>query len=104
MTAFIIWCIFYGLFIIIGIRCLFAKKPVGFWANSEVPEIKDVKKYNRAMCILWVSFGVIMILLGLPLLAGQNSPWCLITLFGALFAAIILMVIYVLVIEKKYKK
>lgn len=99
MAAFIIWCIISCLFIGIGISCLFAKRAVGFWANSKVPEIKDVKKYNRAMCIFWILFGAIMMLLGLPLLAGQNSALALISCGGVVMEIIISMIVYTLYIS-----
>ena len=38
-------------------------------------EVKDRKKYNAAVGKLFSVFGIVFILLGLPLLAGQNSPW-----------------------------
>lgn len=41
-------------------------------------------------------------LLGLPLLAGDNSPLIVITLLGSLADIVALMAVYVLVIEKKY--
>lgn len=104
MVGYLIWCLTSCLFLGIGISCLFAKKTTGFWANSKVVEIKDVKKYNRAMCRLWVSFGIIMILLGLPLLDGQNSALVLISVGGVVLEIIISMIVYTFVIEKKYRK
>ena len=38
-------------------------------------EVKDRKKYNAAVGKLFSVFGLVFILFGLPLLAGQNSPW-----------------------------
>ena len=104
MIAFIIWCLISCIFIGIGISCLFSKKPAGFWANAEAPEVTDIKKYNRAMCKLWCAFGIIMMLSGIPLLDGQNSPLVFITVFGILLEIVGLMIVYVLVIEKKYRK
>ena len=104
MIAFIIWCLISCIFIGIGISCLFSKKPTGFWANAEAPEVTDIKKYNKAMCKLWCAFGIIMMLLGIPLLDGQNSPLVFITVFGILLEIVGLMIVYVLVIEKKYRK
>lgn len=104
MEGFIIWCIVGCVFFVIGISCLFSKKATGFWANAETPEIADVKKYNRAMFKLWFAFGIIMILLGIPLLKGQNSPLIVLTIVGMFVEVIVFMVIYVLVIEKKYRK
>lgn len=104
MVAFIIWCLVGCLFLGIGVSCLFAKEATGFWANAETPEIADVKKYNRAMSKLWFAFGIIMIVLGIPLIYGQNSPLLILTIVGLFVEVIVFMVIYVLVIEKKYRK
>lgn len=104
MIAFIIWALVACIFIIIGISCLFAKNATGFWANADVFEVNDVKKYNRAMAKLWCSFGVIMILIGIPLLDETNTALVMLSVFGIIIEIIALMIIYVLVIEKKYKK
>lgn len=104
MAGFVILCLVAGIFIGIGISCLFAKKATGFWANVKRPEVTDVKKYNRAMCVLWCVFGIVMIPLGLPLLAGQNSPLAVISILGLPAETIGLMVIYVCVIERKYRR
>ena len=48
MIGFIIWSLF-GVFIIgLGIKDMFSKNLVGFWANTETIKVKDVKGYNRA--------------------------------------------------------
>ena len=48
MIGFIIWSLF-GVFIIgLGIKDMFSKKPVGFWANTETIKVKEVKGYNHA--------------------------------------------------------
>lgn len=132
MVAFIFWSICGCAIFLWGIYCIFSKKqvPFGFWANMETPRsqddrgktsphfnaaaqqaapikqepVSDVKKYNRAVGLLFCFFGVVFILLGTPLLAGQNSPWIIISILGAMFEAIFAMVIYVLVIEEKYRK
>ena len=56
------------------------------------------------MAKLFCIYGIVLFGLGLPLLAGQNSPWILISVLGVMFATITAMVIYTTVIEKKYKK
>ena len=106
MVAFIIWAICGLFFVGMGIFDLFSKKekPFGFWANAETLQIENVKAYNRALGILWIVYGVLFILLGLPLFAGQNSPYILLSILGVMFLSIGAMVVYVTVIEKKYKK
>lgn len=89
-----------GLYLIYGTR----KTIFGFWANVETFPVEDVKGYNRALGKLWCGYGVIFILLGVPLLAGQNSAYALISILGTVFATLGLMLVYVLRIEPKYKK
>ena len=106
LIAFIIWSILGVLFIVMGIYDLNSKKarPFGFWANAEVAAIEDVKGYNRALGKLWCVYGVLFILIGLPLLDGQNSGSIIISILGAMFISIAAMVAYVVGIEPKYRK
>lgn len=106
LTAFIIWAIIGGLFIIMGICILSSKKakPFGFWANAEMTSIKDTKGYNRALGILWCVYGVIFVLMGVPLLDGKNTGMLIITILGTMFISIGAMVAYVVSIESKYHK
>ena len=106
LYAFLIWLALSACFVIMGIYNFFSKKKsaFGFWANAKVFEVTDVKAYNRALGKLWCVFGVVLALLGLPLLYGQNSPYILLTMLGAMLEAIAAMVVYVTVIEKKYRK
>lgn len=106
MIGFVIWALCGGLFVGIGINSFHAKKPVGFWANVKAlsaDEITDVRAYNKAMGKMWCIFGAVFILLGVPLLTGQNSPWVILSMLGALFSVIALVVIYMR-IERKYRK
>ena len=106
LMAFIIWAIMGVLFIVMGIYDFASKKakPFGFWANSEVASIEDVKGYNRALGILWCVYGVLFILIGLPLLDRQNSGLIMIPILGAMLISIAVMVAYVVGIEPKYHK
>ncbi len=70
---------------------------MGFWANAKMFEVTDIRKYNAAI-------GKLFIALGIPLLLEQNSAWILLSTFGVMAEVIFIMIIYVLVIEKKYKK
>ena len=103
MMAFIIWAIIGLIFVGIGVLAFFSKKPMGFWANAEMFQVSDIRKYNRTMGIMWCIFGVVFALLGLPLLAGENSPYIMLSVVGVMLEVIAFMVIYVLVIEKKYR-
>lgn len=102
MIGFMSWVLVGLLFIVIGVVDCFAKKPVGFWSNGNIPQISDVKRYNKAVGKLYCVFGVLFIPLGLPLLAGQNEPVVFISLVGAFVWVIALMLIYELGIVRKY--
>lgn len=104
--AFGIWCLISGLFILLGIYSFLSKKEVafGFWANAETFPVNDVKAYNRAMGKLWCVFGVVLAVLGLPLLKGQNTAFILLSVLGVMAEAIITMGVYTIIIEKKYRK
>lgn len=103
IIGFIIWVIV-GLFLIgIGISDFFSKKAVGFWANVEVEQITDVRKYNYAVGKLFIAYGVIFILLGTPMLSKQNSALILLSILGVMVETITIMIIYTQVISKKYR-
>lgn len=103
MVAFIIWSVIGVIFMILGISSFFAKRAVGFWANAPIPEIEDTKHYNYAVGKLWIVFGLVMILLGIPLLCGQNSPYIFISVIGLMYEIIGIAIVYSR-IEKKYRK
>lgn len=104
LIGFIIWCIPGGFLIALGIHAFCAHKPVGFWANAEMFEVTDVRGYNRATGKLFLAYGIGFLLLGFPLLPGQNPIWMLLSVVGVMVESIAAMVVYTVVIEKKYKK
>ena len=106
LLAFFIWLVIGLLFVGMGTHALFSKKaqPMGFWANAKMFEVTDVRKYNAAMGKLFIIYGIVFIILGLPLLSGENSADLILTMFGVMAETIVMMAIYTVVIEKKYKK
>ena len=107
VIGFVIWalvsCFFigYGIYLI----CSDREVPVGFWANvKEPPQVTDVKSYHKALGKLFCGYGIIFLLLGLPMLGGQNNVGLIFTILGALWASIGLAIIYSTVILKKYQK
>lgn len=106
--GFIIWVLCGMLFIVEGIYCINSKKEVafGFWANAKTPpiEVNNIKAYNKALGKLWCAYGFVLILLGIPLLGEQNSPLIIITLVGVILELIIVMAVYTIKIEGKYRK
>ncbi len=105
MLAFLIWVALGTVFVGYGICICFSKKqkPFGFWANVEQFQVNDVKGYNHALGKLFMVFGIVFVLLGIPMQQGQNSGGIIISILGTMFLVILIMGIYTTVIEKKYK-
>ena len=103
LLGFVMWCAVGGFFLGMAVYGWFAKKPVGFWANTEMFEVTDVRKYNRELARLFCVFGVVMIGLGIPILVGDPA-WIMLSVVGVMAETIAAMVVYCLVIEKKYRK
>ena len=104
VTAFILWCLCFLLTAALGISCFFLKKPVGFFANLQQFPVQDVKKYNRACGKLWILYSLLGMAAGLPLLGTQNSAWVLLSVLAVFADTLALILIYILVIERKYRK
>lgn len=102
MIGFIIWALVGVMIIGLGIKDLFAKKPVGFWANIKTMKVNNVKEYNRATGTLFILYGAVFILLGIPLLEGQNTPFILLSVVGIMVETIAIMAFYSLFVTKKY--
>jgi hypothetical protein len=106
IAAFVIWSIMGLMFIGLGIYNIHAdtQRPFGFWANARPFEVTDVKAYNKALGKLWIVFGAAFMVLGLPLLGGQNSAGIILSILGCMVLSIAAMVVYVVVIEPRYRK
>ena len=106
LAGFIIWALCGAAIIGLGISACYAKsaQPFGFWSNVKVFEVTDLKAYNKAVGKLFMVYGSVFILLGLPFFAGQNNAWLVLTILGVAFSGIVAMVVYVTVIEPKYRK
>ncbi len=101
LIGFFIWSIVALVFVGIGISVWRAKEPVGFFTGVEPPKVKNAKKYNHAVSILWFSYAVLLEILGLPLLfLKQNSPGFVISILGTVFISIGLAVAYNLILSK----
>ena len=106
LWAFIIWAIVGVVFIVMGIYDMNSKnvKPFGFWANAETVPIEDVKGYHRALGILWCVYGILFVLVGLPLLSVNHSWLIVLSVLGVMFISIGAMIAYTIGIEPKYRK
>ena len=102
--AFAIWTALSVLMACIGIFTYRSKKPVYFFANDSAPlNVEDVKGYNHALAKLWFVYAVLLFLCGLPLLSG-NKVLTIVTMLGTVFSTLILIGVYVMKIESKYRK
>ena len=102
MIGFIIWALAGAFLAGMGISAFFSKKPVSFWANVKPIKVDNVKEYNRATGLLFIIYGVVFILLGLPLIKDPNSPLILLSTVGVMFETIVMMAVYSVCIVKKY--
>lgn len=105
IMGFVIWVICGLLFVGIGIYDYRSKKQVGFWANFDVPEVEDVIGFNKAVGKLFITYGVVFILIGIPLIPSifyKNVLLVFIPIIGTVFETIWLMVYFVMKIEKDY--
>lgn len=105
IMGFVIWVICGLLFVGIGIYDYRSKKQVGFWANFDVPEVEDVIGFNKAVGKLFITYGVVFILIGIPLIPSifyKNMLLVFIPIIGTVFETIWLMAYFVMKIEKDY--
>ena len=104
IIGFVIWAIGGVIIIGLGISAYFFKKSGWLLGKHKPISINDIAGYNRAVGKLFVIYGVILIALGLPLLSGQNSPFILLSVLGVMIETIVIMAVYSLCIERKYKE
>ncbi len=103
IIGFVIWSITAVLFLGIGLWSRKSEKAVGFFSNTNPPEVTDTAKYNKAVSVIWFAFAIILELLGLPLLfLKQNSSLFIIVVLGTVFLVIGIIIAYIR-IEGKYR-
>ena len=104
IAGFIFWTVLALGLMGIGIYAWKADKPVGFFAGVEAPKVKDTKRYNHEVAVLWFVYAAVIELCGVPLLfLEQNSAGFIPVFLGTIAISIGLMVGYV-IIEKKNRK
>ena len=104
IVGFLLWIAVGLLFIGLGVAAHFAKKEVGFWSNVRALPIEDVKGYYRAVGKLFIVYGLVAMVLGLPILFGQNSGGAVISILGIMLETIVAMAVYTISIQNKYEK
>jgi len=53
---------------------------------------------------VFIIYGIIFVILGIPLLDDQNTPYVLLSVIGVMVETIVIMAAYSLVIVKKYEE
>lgn len=95
IAGFIIWSIISIALLGIGVLTWRSRKPAGFFAGVNPPEVRDVRKYNHSVAVLWFVYAILFELLGLPFLfLKQNSAGFVWTVLGVAVISIALMIAY----------
>ena len=101
LIGFIIWSLIALICVGIGIWAWNAKQAVGFFAGIKPPEVKDVKKYNHSVGILWLVYAALLEGVGVPFLfLKQNSAGFVIPYLGVIVITIGLVVAYNIILAK----
>lgn len=111
MNESILILIIYGMtamiMIAIGITPLRSKKPVGFYSGERAPredEIRDVRAWNKKHGMMWLIYGIIiMVSWFLGAMIG-DSAFSLIPFCGGLLIPIVVMIYYHHRLIKLYRK
>ena len=104
IMAFIIWTLVALFFVVIAIYARISKEPVGFFSGVKAPEVTDVKGYNRAVSTLWFVAAVLLELMGVPFLFGEQNSAHFVSIMLLIMPLVIGMVVVYLRIEGKYRK
>ena len=72
--------------------------------------MRFVRRNNMIGFVIWsllgvfIIYGIIFVILGIPLLVVQNTPYVLLSVIGVMVETIVIMAAYSLVIVKKYEE
>ncbi len=104
IIGFIIWSVVSLVMLGIGISVLRSDKAAGFYTGVKAPEVRDIKKYNRAVALLWFAYAFLLEMLGLPLMFLEQNPAAfLFSIFGTVLLSIGLSVMYERILAKHKK-
>lgn len=90
----------------IGVSQLKSKKPVAFYSGEKAPdeeEISDVKTWNRKHGIMWVLYGIIIVISWLCSCMLGDSIVTLVPLLGGVIIPIGFMIWYHHRLTRKYR-
>lgn len=105
IVGFVIWSIVSLILFGIGIWAWKSPNAVSFYTGVKPPEVSDVRKYNRAVAVLWFCYAVLFELLGLPLFFLKHNPaGFVLPLAGVVILSIALAVVYNRILRRFVKK
>lgn len=91
----------------IGISQVKSQKPVAFYSGEQPPredELTDVHAWNVKHGIMWLVYGVIIIISYIIGTMLGESAWCLLPFCGGVMIPVIIMIFYHHRLVKKYKR
>jgi Na+/H+ antiporter NhaC len=91
----------------IGVSQLKSKIPVGFYSGEKPPtaeELTDVSAWNKKHGIMWLIYGVVILLSGFIGFFMGDSVWSVIPFAAGTCFPLIFMILYHSVLVKRYKK
>lgn len=92
--------------LIIGLVQFTSKKPVTFYTGEmplDISRYTNVKKWNHAHGILWMSYGLIIIAGCIAAhLIGSDTPLCVIPYFASILVPLPLMILCHKMLQKRY--
>ena len=105
LIGFIIWSSITLLLLGIGIWAWNSGTPVSFFSGVKPPEVKDVRKYNHSVAVLWFVYAVLFELLGIPFLfLKQNRALFVVSILGTVVITIGLVIAYQRILQKCRKE
>jgi hypothetical protein len=107
----IVSLIIYGLvsliMIGIGVSQLKSKTPVGFYTGEEPPkaeELTDVSAWNEKHGIMWLMYGVVILLSWFISFLVGDSLWSVIPIIAGVCLPLVFMILYHSALVKRYRK
>ncbi len=107
IVTFIIYLIGAAIMIGIGISQLRSSSPVGFYSGEKPPEkeeLTDVPAWNRKHGMMWLIYGMIILLTSVVGYLMGDSIFCMIPYFGGIILPLFVMIWYHHKLIKTYKR
>lgn len=104
MTGFIIYAVCCALFYVLALYAFVSSKPVGLWSRGRrQPKVKNVRGYNRAVAKLFLAYGTLLLLSGIPTILEINPIAAMMISTTGISAASIMLFLAGIKIESKYR-